>query len=229
MTSLGLLMVAVGALAVPSGAPAIHPRLRRRLMPAPAHRQSDRGPPMTRAAALWCRRGDGTSDVLVAVRLLAAELAAGARPGDALAAAAVVDVRHRVVFERAADAQRQGGDAAMILRSDADVAFIGHAWAVAASTGAAPADVLARAASDCADRVDVRRAIATALAGARASAAVMAALPVLGLVLGSAMGARPLPTLLGSGAGRMCAVLGLLLDGAGIAWTACIARRAARP
>ncbi|HEV7193774.1 MAG TPA: type II secretion system F family protein [Jatrophihabitantaceae bacterium] len=167
--------------------------------------------------------------LLAAVRLVAAELETGTRPADALGAAASVYPHHADVLRRAATAQARGRDASVVLRENAELAFLGHAWSVAAATGAAPAKVIARAASDCAAREDVRRAVATALSGARASAAVMAALPVLGVLLGTGMGARPLPMLVGTAPGQVCLGAGVLLDLAGFAWTSRIARRAARP
>lgn len=229
MNAVGWLAAGIGVLSLRGVRPAVHPHLQDRLTPTDVSGRADRGPPDSSGLVRRLRRRDAAAGLLAAVRLLASELAAGARPADALGAAAAIDPHHRAVFERAAATQHRGGDAASVLRSVDAVAFVGHAWAVAAATGAAPAEVLARAASDCAGQLELRRAVATALAGARASAAVMAALPLLGIVLGTAMGARPLPTLIGSAGGRVCAVLGVLLDVAGIAWTRAIARRAARP
>lgn len=173
-------------------------------------------------------RNQRRREVLAAVRLLVAELGAGARPAAALEAAAGVDMSHAALFVRAADAQRDGADAAQVLRADDEIAFIGHAWAVAMATGAPPADVLARAAADFAAQDERCRAVATALAGARASATVMAVLPLLGVVLGAGMGARPLPTLFGTAPGRVALVAGVLLDVLGLAWTGAISRRASR-
>ena len=228
MSTFTWLMVGLGGLCLDLTSPRVHPRLVGRLA-ADTSPAGVRGPPKRRRVVARVVRRDSAAAVLAAVRVLSSELATGARPAHALAAAAAIDDLHRDVFHRAAEAQRQGGDAACVLRSSPDTAFVGHAWAVAAATGAPPAEVLARAASDCADRVELRRAVSTALSGARASAGVMAALPLLGVGLGSAMGARPVATLFGTPAGRMCAVLGVLLDLAGIAWTQCIARRAMRP
>ena len=226
-------MTGLGLLCLGGTAAGIHPRVVERMTAANvlagrAHGVPVPAPVSPRAHSPKLRRRDAPAALLTAVRLLSSELAAGARPADALAAAAAIDPHHRYVLDRAASVQRQGGNAAAVLRSEPAVAFLGHAWAVVAATGAAPAEVLARASSDCADRLELRRAVATALAGARASAAVMAALPLLGVSLGTAMGARPLPTLIGSPGGRLCAVLGVLLDAVGIGWTQWIARRAAR-
>jgi tight adherence protein B len=164
--------------------------------------------------------------LLAALRLLVAEMRAGTRPADALSAAATMDPHHVTAWQRAADAQRAGSGAATVLCHDPDLAFVGHAWAVAAATGAAPAEVLQKAAADVAAHDEHCRAVHTALAGARASAAIMAVLPALGCVLGTAMGARPIPTLFGTAAGRLCLVVGIAFDAAGLAWTARIARRA---
>ncbi len=61
------------------------------------------------------------------------------------------------------------------------------------------------------------------VAGPRVSAYVMAALPVMGLLLGSGMGADPVGVLLGSTVGRVLLVVGVLLTCAGLLWSARIA------
>lgn len=55
------------------------------------------------------------------------------------------------------------------------------------------------------------------MAGARASAAILGYLPVLGVVLGQLVGARPVAFLLG-GSGGVLAVVGVSLVCAGLLW-----------
>jgi tight adherence protein B len=74
-----------------------------------------------------------------------------------------------------------------------------------------------------ADR-DQRADLRAQLAGARATAVMLAGLPVLGLLLGAAMGADPLRVLLHSGAGLGCLVVGGLLEGVGLWWALRIVR-----
>lgn len=53
---------------------------------------------------------------------------------------------------------------------------------------------------------------------------MLAGLPVLGLLLGAAMGADPLRVLLHSGAGLGCLVVGGLLESLGLWWALRIVR-----
>jgi tight adherence protein B len=67
----------------------------------------------------------------------------------------------------------------------------------------------------------------TATAGPRASAVVLAALPVLGLFMGTGVGAHPWTVLTTTGAGQALLVAGVLLEVAGVAWTGRLSARAA--
>ena len=73
---------------------------------------------------------------------------------------------------------------------------------------------------------DQRADLRAQLAGARSTALMLAGLPVLGLLLGSALGADPLHVLLHSGAGLGCLLIGGLLEGLGMWWAMGIVRRA---
>ena len=57
------------------------------------------------------------------------------------------------------------------------------------------------------------------MAGAQASAVLLAGLPVLGLLLGAALGGAPLAVLFGSRPGRLLLDAGLIFDAAGVLWT----------
>lgn len=64
-----------------------------------------------------------------------------------------------------------------------------------------------------------RLSLAAELAGVRATAALLGVLPVLGLALGSALGANPVHTMLTQPVGEACLLVGFLLEVAGLRWT----------
>jgi len=174
------------------------------------------------------RRGRGALAVL---RLLVAELEAGARPCDALAAAASASPDLAPGLGAAADASAAGGDAGGVLIDVGadDLRPLGHAWRVASEAGAPLADVLGRMATDRAAEQAQTHAVATALAGPRSTAALLAVLPIVGIGLGWAMGAQPLTVLFESSTGRLVCCAGCVLDAAGVLWTLALIRRAQRP
>jgi tight adherence protein B len=183
---------------------------------------------MRRRAESFRRR-----QLLVAVRLLVAELDAGARPAAALAAAAAACPAYAHAFGAAAAAARAGGPAgaALLLAAEASAELepLGQAWRVAESAGTGLRGVLGRVAGDLGARADQERAVAVALAGPRTSALLLAGLPGIGIVLGIAMGAKPLGFLLDTPAGRMVCAAGVLLDALGVLWTQRLLLRAERP
>ena len=71
----------------------------------------------------------------------------------------------------------------------------------------------------------MRRELHAGLAEPRATAVVLAGLPLLGLVMGTALGADPLAWLLGTVAGRSVLALGVLLEVVGAWWAWRIAVR----
>jgi tight adherence protein B len=73
---------------------------------------------------------------------------------------------------------------------------------------------------------DQRADLRAQLAGARSTAVMLGGLPVLGLLLGTALGADPLRVLLHSGAGLGCLLVGGLLEGVGLWWALRIVRGA---
>ena len=162
------------------------------------------------------------------VRLLAADLDAGARPAEALGAAAAADPVACAPLRQAATAAAAGGDAAVALLAAAEPSCraLGAAWRLGEVTGAGTANVVGRVADDLASREQQRRAVAVATAGPRSSALVLAALPAVGLLLGGAMGARPLDFLLGQPVGQVLCSLGALLDAGGVLWVERLVRRA---
>ena len=167
--------------------------------------------------------------VLAAVRILTAELAAGSLPAAALTAAATTAPGVRAVFEHAAEAAGRG-DPSGILEGDPrpGVRAVGVAWRLGQDTGSALGHVLERVADDLAAADAQRRAVTVALAGPRSSALLVALLPVLGLGLGTAMGASPVAVLDGSSAGRLLCLAGVVLDVTGVLWIRAVLRRAER-
>lgn len=161
------------------------------------------------------RRAADAAQVSLALALLAGELEAGASPESALRAAdgAGVDIRARIERPTAADDH---------------LARVVVAWQFSADTGIALTDLIGRVRADLADAVAGRRELGTAAAGPQASAAILAALPILGVGLGSAMGADPLGVLFGTAMGRLLLCLGVALDAAGVAWTIRLVARASR-
>lgn len=125
---------------------------------------------------------------------------------------------------RARRAAELGGDVAAALREDARVPGSGvlrglaACWEVAEHSGAGLADAVARLAEGhrAARRADEQ--LAAEVAAVRASARVLALLPVLGLLLGQWIGARPLAWLGGTWPGRIALLVGLGLQALGLAW-----------
>ncbi len=109
----------------------------------------------------------------------------------------------------------------------AGLALAAAAFEVASQAGAPLADVLERVADGLRADALVRQRTAALLAGPRSTAVVLAALPLVALVMGQGIGARPLTVLAGP-VGWACLGLGVPLLVAGVAWTDMLARRVER-
>ncbi|MGA5818544.1 type II secretion system F family protein [Kitasatospora sp. NPDC094028] len=107
-------------------------------------------------------------------------------------------------------------------------AAIAACWRVASDGGSGLAAALDRVAEALRGERALAEEIAGELAGPRATIAVLAVLPAAGLLLGAALGARPLDVLLHTPAGLACLAVGTALEGLGVFWTARIVRAAAR-
>ncbi len=156
------------------------------------------------------------------VEALAAETRAGRDPLSAVVAAAAQLDRPPPAIVAAAGAAASGGDVAAALRSDAAGELILSAaacWEVAAGSGAGLAASLTALADAAREDERVRRELRTGLAEPRATALVLAALPVIGLLLGAALGADPVAWLLGTPAGLAVLAVGVLLEIAGGLWS----------
>ena len=92
------------------------------------------------------------------------------------------------------------------------------AWSIADATGAPLAMVLERVSDTVQATVDVDREVAVEAAPARATARLMAFLPLIGIVLGTTLGADPIEVLIGTGLGVGCLITGLALACAGVWW-----------
>ena len=144
----------------------------------------------------------------------AAHAAAGGIPGVDLSVETAWDPigvagSHDVPDALRAIAETPGGEALI------DAAA---AWSIADSTGAPLAAVLERVSEAVQATVDVDREVAVEAAPARATARLMAFLPLIGIFLGTTLGANPVRVLVGSGLGVACLVTGLALACVGVWW-----------
>jgi tight adherence protein B len=184
------------------------------------------------------RRGDRamreSRSMESAIEVLVGELRIGAHPATAFAAAAEetagpVGASCRAVAARA----RLGADVAAGLRGVAKTSALASqwerlavCWQLATDHGLAMSALMHAAQRDIAERQRFSGQVRSAMAGARATATILAALPVLSVVMGQLVGARPLPFLLGGGLGGWLLVVGLSLICAGLLWADRITDRA---
>ncbi len=168
---------------------------------------------------------------------MAAELRAGRPSAEAFAAAVqAAPPQLRAALQSAVVVGRRGdnGDLAdAVARIAATPGCDGlravvACWRVAAASGAALAPAIDRVADALQDEIDLSREVASIMAGPRATVHVLAGLPAIGLLLGTAIGARPIAFLFGSALGVACVLGAVVLDGLGVAWSRRIARRAAQ-
>jgi tight adherence protein B len=158
------------------------------------------------------RAADEGRTLEAALDVLVGELRAGSHPVRAFRVAAdetdgTVAVSLRAVAARA----RLGADVIAGLRSAArSSALPAHwnrlaaCWQLATDHGLAIATLMRAAQRDIAERQRFSARVTAGMAGARATAVILAGLPVLGVLLGQLIGARPLSFLLGGQAGAVC-------------------------
>ena len=101
-------------------------------------------------------------------------------------------------------------------------------WNLAAEYGLAMATLMDAAQHDILRRHRFSDTIHAGLSGARATAAILAALPVIGVLLGSLIGAHPVPFLLGGPLGAVLLTTGAALMCSGVIWSDRIIERVAR-
>ncbi|OBB79765.1 hypothetical protein A5760_20550 [Mycobacterium colombiense] len=182
------------------------------------------------------RRATAEGDALQsALEVLVGELRAGSHPVRAFGVAAddtagPVAVSLRSVAARA----RLGADVAAGLAAAArGSALPAHwerlalCWRLASDNGLGIATLMRAAQRDIAERQRFSARVSSSMAGARATATILAALPVLGVLLGQLIGARPLGFLLGGHAGGWLLLVGSTLACVGLLWADRIADRVA--
>jgi tight adherence protein B len=186
-----------------------------------------------RRAAETRRAGERRGDAVIALcAALAGEVLAGRQPGEALQWAARDSGGLGEAQPMVLAAARFGGDVpralALAARSPGAEGLLGLAacWRVAVDQGAGLAAGLDRLEAALRVERDQRADLRSQLAGPRATVVMLAGLPVLGLLLGAALGADPLHVLLHTGAGWGCLLVGGLLEGAGAWWALRIVRKA---
>jgi tight adherence protein B len=95
---------------------------------------------------------------------------------------------------------------------------------LSARRGVPPVDLVAACAADVEATAAMLDRQAAEVAGPRLSGYLLAALPVLGLLLGTGMGADPVAVLVSTGLGQVLLVVGVGLSCAGLRWIARIVR-----
>nr|WP_221203644.1 pilus assembly protein TadB [Modestobacter versicolor] len=174
------------------------------------------------------RAGERSCRALVeALGALSAELRAG-RPLDEATGAAVGSCPDPGTAAVLGPVLRLGepppgaaaGESAQALRR------LAAAVRLSAQTGCSLAGVVTAVEDDLRARAHAEQELRSAVAGPRASATVLAGLPVLGLLMGSGVGADPWRVLTTTGTGTVLLVLGVALELAGTAWSARLVRRA---
>lgn len=190
-----------------------------------------RGVTARRRGRAATRGGDPTTALAVAVTAVAAELRAGKPPGDAwrtvlgvpvpdggvpTAPDVVAVVSGAVAGSGRGRTTRRPGDVVLVRRVHTVLA----ATRLAVEVGAPLAPVLDGCARSLAADADAETALRAALAGPRQTTTLLTALPLLGVALGTLLGADPLGVLLGGGPGSVAGVVGLTLTFAGRAWVA---------
>jgi len=186
-----------------------------------------------RRAAKARRERERRADAVISLcGALAGEVRAGRQPGEALLRAArdsggLGDAQAVVLAEA-----RFGGDVPGALTDAArrpgagGLVGLAACWRVAVDRGAGLAAGLDRLEGALRAERDQRADLRAQLAGARSTAVLLAGLPLLGLLLGTALGADPLHVVLHTGAGLGCLLVGGVLEGVGLWWALRIVRRA---
>lgn len=175
---------------------------------------------MRRAAA------EGTT-LAAALDVLVGELRVGAHPVRAFHVAAGESVGAVAASLRAVAARaRLGADVTAGLRAvgrssalPAQWERLAVCWQLASDHGLAIATLMRAAQRDIAERQHFSARVTSSMAGARATATILAGLPVLGVLLGQLIGARPLSFLLGGHTGGWLLVVGSTLACGGLLWS----------
>ena len=108
------------------------------------------------------------------------------------------------------------------------LAAVSRAVVLSSRTGCSLAAVVGAVEDDVRAGMGHARELRAATAGPRASALLLAGLPLLGLLMGSGVGADPWHVLTGTAAGHALLVCGAGLEGAGLLWSGRLVARALR-
>lgn len=162
-----------------------------------------------------------------ALDVLVGELRVGAHPAHAFSiAAAETQGAVRGSFRAVAARARLGADVPAGLRGVATSSVLpAHwdrlavCWELAAEHGLALSTLMRTAQRDIAERQRFTARVIAGMAGARATAAILAALPLLSVVLGQLIGARPIGFLLAGHAGGWLLMVGVTLACGGLLWS----------
>ncbi|KZS62774.1 type II secretion system F family protein [Mycobacterium ostraviense] len=182
------------------------------------------------------RRGAREAKSLeAALDVLVGELRVGIHPVRAFGTAAdetegAVAASMRAVAARA----RLGADVTGGLRAAARMSALpthwerlAVYWQLASDHGLAIATLMRAARRDIVERQRFSESVASELAGARATANILSVLPLLGVLLGQLIGARPVSFMLNGHAGGWLLVVGVGLVCAGLLWSDRITDRVA--
>ncbi|MFB9906234.1 type II secretion system F family protein [Allokutzneria oryzae] len=181
------------------------------------------------------RRMVAANGLAEALELLVGDLRSGAHPASAIESViADVDQETEKPLRAMLSTARLGGDVRSALDRFIEVdpvcgpalRHLGAVWDTAEKHGVPLAELVEAVHRDLGQRIRFAHQVDSRMAGPRATAAVLAALPVVGLLLGEAMGAAPLVVLVRTGFGQVLLVLGAVLMCAGLAWSTHLTSRA---
>jgi tight adherence protein B len=175
------------------------------------------------------RRSDGRLRSLAdGLGALAADLRAGRSLDAATRAAtdACADDECGAALARAIRAPATGGSRPADPMLGNALEWITAAVRLSGRTGCSLAAVAAAVEDDLRARHRYRLELRAATAAPRASASLLAGLPLLGLAMGSGVGADPWGVLTGTVAGQVLLVAGVALEAAGLAWSRRLVARA---
>lgn len=184
-----------------------------------------------RRARRAAERDRDLRELTAALAVMGAELSVGAPVVQACRAAASElsvaggDGPVGAELSRMAARAELGGDPGVVATASGAVRRLADAWSTSLRYGLPIGDVLAALRADLVARQEFAARTEAGLAGPRATAAVLAGLPLLGLLLGEAMGAGPVGVLLRTSVGGVLLVIGTGLSVAGVLWSARITDR----
>ncbi|MFI0412151.1 type II secretion system F family protein [Actinomadura sp. 3N508] len=187
----------------------------------------------TRATALRDRRTlphRRRTSVIELCDAMAAELTAGRTPDEAFKAATTVLDPYVAAELHSLPRPPPDHLGELATRPGAEgLRLLAACWQVGAERGGTLATVLDGLATALRDEEAQRQDVSVQLAGPRATARLLAALPLLGLAMAAALGAHPLPFLVGTLPGLACLITGVTLNLTGLYWTRRLARSAESP